>query len=456
VRRLAGVAAALALSVVAGACESERTSRAGSEEARNSSDACRRANSYPRPWPQRPRYRMRVVIRPKHHIVTGITRVRFSPDLATDRLVFRLWPNAPDLASRGADLQVGEVTTDRGRLETRAPDPTILEVLLVEGLGPGTSVEVRLPWRLQLPGPSLERISQRGNAIHLGSFFPLLAWEPGIGWARDPAATLLGETSVSPVAAFNVTVVAPPGLDVLASGSEIRDGVWRAPSMRDFALAAGPFEEAATTALAPDEVDVTVGVTEGLGVSAKRFAAEAVGAIESLARRFGPYPWSSFNLAVMPDLGASGVEYPAMVFQGERSLNFATTHEVAHMWFYGLVGSNPARHPWLDEGLATWSHATSDPDVLDNLLNLSIPADARNLIGEPMTYWQHHEESYFEGVYAQSVRALRELGSTAKLDCALREYLGRFAHRIAEPDDLIQILRGHFPAARETLERYGV
>jgi hypothetical protein len=451
-RRLGGIAAALALLVAAGACESG----AGSEDARSSSDACRRADSYPRPWPRRPRYRMRVVVRPDHHVVGGITHVRFTPDLATDRLVFRLWPNASGLASRGANLRVAEVSTAGGRLETRAPDPTILEVLLDEPLGPGTSVEVRLPWRLRLPAPSLERISQRGNAIHLGSFFPLLEWEPGIGWARDPATTVLGETSVSPVAAFNVRVVVPRGLDVLASGREIRDGMWRAPSVRDFALALRRFDEATTTARAPDRVYVTVGVTEGLDASAERFAGEATKALESFARRFGPYPWSSFNLAVMPDLGGSGVEYPAMVFQGEDSLNVATAHEVAHMWFYGLVGSNPARHPWLDEGLATWSDATSDPDVLDRLLNLQIPADARNLIGRPMTYWERHEESYFEGVYAQSVQALNELGAASKLDCALREYLTRFAHRIAAPEDLIQILRGHFPAAQETLQRYGV
>jgi hypothetical protein len=481
VRRSAVRAAAPALTVLllVGACESgdgesgsdrqgqsvaepspsepERSSTAGgSESKRGSSENCRLADSYPQPWPERPRYRMRVAIRPARHLVEGITRVRFSPDLTTNRLVFRLWPNAPGLASRGAELRVGEVTKDGDALEARAPNPTTLEVLLEERLGPGASVEVRVPWRLALPAPSLERISQRGNAIHLGSFFPLLAWEPGTGWARDPASSVLGETSVSPVAAFNVKVVAPRGLDVLATGTEVRDGTWRAPSVRDFALAAGPFDEASVTARAPEEVEVTVGVTEGLGVSAESFAAEAAEALESLARRFGRYPWSSFNLAVMPDLGRSGVEYPAMVFQGAGSLNFATTHEVAHMWFYGLVGSNPARHPWLDEGVTSWSHATSDPNVLRYFLDLSIPADARNLIGKPMTYWERHEESYFEGVYAQSVQALNELGPSARLNCALREYVARYAHQIAEPHDLMEILQDHFPAAKETLERYGV
>ena len=449
----------VAVLVAAGACDAGGERSAGPEPpsvGSGSANDCRRPDRYPRPWPQRPRYRMRVAVRPDRDVVDGVTRVRFTPDLATNELVFRLWPNAPALASRGADLSVGAVRASDGVLETRSPDPTTLEALLDERLEPGDSVVVRLPWRLRLPEPSLERISRRGDAVHLGSFFPLLAWEPGIGWARDPATNVLGETAVSPVAAFTVKVVARRGLDVLASGSETRPGIWRAPSMRDFALAVGHFDEATTTAHAPDEVDVTVGVTEGLEVSAKRFAAKATQALESFARRFGPYPWSSFNLAVMPDLGGSGIEYPAMVFQGDDSLGFATTHEVAHMWFYALVGSNPARHPWLDEGLATWSHGTSEPDVLDRFLNLSIPDDVRNRIGRPMTFWERHEESYFEGVYAQPVQALDELGPTRELDCAIREYVRRFAHRIATPDDLIRILADHFPAARQTLARYGV
>lgn len=30
------------------------------------------------------------------------------------------------------------------------------------------------------------------------------------------------------------------------------------------------------------------------------------------------------------------------------------THEVAHQWFYGLVGNNQAMDPWLDEEFATF------------------------------------------------------------------------------------------------------
>lgn len=33
------------------------------------------------------------------------------------------------------------------------------------------------------------------------------------------------------------------------------------------------------------------------------------------------------------------------------------SHEVAHQWFYGLVGDDQARDPWLDEAFATYAEA---------------------------------------------------------------------------------------------------
>ncbi|MGH9181223.1 MAG: peptidase M1, partial [Acidimicrobiales bacterium] len=50
------------------------------------------------PPPDRPRYDLTVDVRPADNEVVGETRVRFTPDLPTDMLVFRLWPNGPRLA----------------------------------------------------------------------------------------------------------------------------------------------------------------------------------------------------------------------------------------------------------------------------------------------------------------------------------------------------------------------
>ena len=48
-----------------------------------------------------------------------------------------------------------------------------------------------------------------------------------------------------------------------------------------------------------------------------------------------------------------GMEYPELVLVVDDPTSVA--HEVAHQWFYGLVGSDQWREPWLDEGFATFA-----------------------------------------------------------------------------------------------------
>jgi aminopeptidase N len=144
-----------------------------------------------------------------------------------------------------------------------------------------------------------------------------------------------------------------------------------------------------------------------------------------------------------------------MVFQGPESLERATTHEVGHMWFYSLVGNNQARHPWLDEGLASWSQARGQR-LLGWFTDLALPPDAEGGLGRPMTYWERHDSSYFAGVYAQGVQALDALGAPGRVDCALRHYVARNAYGIAGPPDLVAVLARFFPRAPRVLARFGV
>ncbi|MFI6675440.1 hypothetical protein [Kribbella sp. NPDC050469] len=48
-----------------------------------------------------------------------------------------------------------------------------------------------------------------------------------------------------------------------------------------------------------------------------------------------------------------GMEYPGFVL-----LNVAgspVVHEVAHQWWYGIIGNNEYADPWLDEAFATYA-----------------------------------------------------------------------------------------------------
>ena len=73
------------------------------------------------PSPHRPRYVVSVSVDPDAGTASGELAVTFTPDLPTDRLVFRLWPNGPRLAEEGARLAVTvlEASVAYGPIESR-------------------------------------------------------------------------------------------------------------------------------------------------------------------------------------------------------------------------------------------------------------------------------------------------------------------------------------------------
>src|SRR5205085_12426859 len=54
---------------------------------------CPQAPPRAEPYANRPRYKLNVDVRLSENAVVGDVAVRFVPDLAIDKLVFRLWPN---------------------------------------------------------------------------------------------------------------------------------------------------------------------------------------------------------------------------------------------------------------------------------------------------------------------------------------------------------------------------
>lgn len=125
------------------------------------------------------------------------------------------------------------------------------------------------------------------------------------------------------------------------------------------------------------------------------------------------------------------------------------------MWFYGLVSNNQGRNPWLDEGLASWAEFRHE-NTLARALRSVIPAAGRSQAGQPMTFWESRQSAYYRSVYVQPAHALNALGSADLVDCALRLYAARTAHRVATPKDLIDALSVVFPDAAATLARFGI
>ena len=413
--------------------------------------ACATPPARAAPRADRPRYELTVRVEPGFARVDGRVRVRFTANRATGRLVFRLWPNGPLQRRGGQRLDVGAVTQAGRKLDATRPDPTTLVVHLRHALAPGASVTVAVPWTLRVPARSRDRVSRDAGGLRLGSFFSILAWDPDRGWATDPPARILGESSTSPTADFEVRVRAPAGSRVLVSGTAAGNGVWRASAVRDVGLAVGRFHLAAGTAHTPRPVTVRVAVPPSAAILPAIALRLARSSVERLSRLYGAYPWSTYTVVFPPDLHREGIEYPTLTFVGDMLTSPIVAHETAHQWFYSLVGNDQARDPWLDEALATWAQqrltGRFGPDlVLRNVRH----------VGAPMSYWTGRERRYFTEVYAGGVLALRSLGPPAFVDCALRAYVARNAYRIARPGDLLDALNAVIPGAAAKLRRFGI
>jgi hypothetical protein len=414
--------------------------------------ACPPVPAYPVPRDP-PHYRIDATVSARG-TVTGTEYVKFRVPRATDRIVFRLWANAPITRAGGARLTARATPLPPGARVAATKDPTMLTIKLARPLPRNATAVVELRFTLNLPRPlGLYRVASGTGFARLGSWFPLLALDAGGRWATDPPSRLAAETWVSPTAEFDVRLRTPPKWTVVATGTPLGGGRWHADSVRDFAVAAGRLQRVSTVALARKRVLVTAVATDAAMASA--FAHRAARSLEALAALYGSYPWPRYNVAVFDDLGRSGIEYPNIVFQGTGSLDRATAHEAAHQWFYSLVGNNQARDPWLDESLASWAMTRVDP-ATQGIANVPIPQTVRGKLTAPMSFWDQDPTEFFAGVYAQGYEAFASLGPPDDTDCALRLYVARNAFGIATVQSLVNALADRLPPeALKRLAAYG-
>ncbi len=412
------------------------------------------------PDPDRPVVDLDLQLADDLRTVTGTERVTFTADAATGEVVFRLVPNGPGSGANAltVDAVRGEDVRDSGYEDAEAEDPGGLHVVrLASGLEPGETTTVELDFTLRLGGEGFDRFGTDDGVSWWATGHPLLALEPGEGFARDPFVGVLGETTVSPAADTTIRVSAPEELTVLMTGDQAqpsapRNGrrTWTSvePVARDVAVAAGRFTVEEGTA--GDGVRVVTGSLEGRP-DAATLLEETVAAVEELEDLLGPFPYGTLTVIGLADYGG-GIEYPSAILQASRS-DVVLVHEVAHMWFYGMVGNSQFRDPWLDEAFATWAESVVQPTSAAGVRPaLALPDD----VGLPMDAWQDPGQ-YFSTVYGKGAAALldaRDRAGPDAFDTAIRCYVDAAAWTVATPSDLAAAL-ADLPAALDVLVEAG-
>ncbi|SFM81318.1 Peptidase family M1 [Pseudonocardia ammonioxydans] len=419
---------------------------------------------------------------------TGTQTVRFTPDARICELVFRLWANRPATVEDGTSSRVTRAAVDGTAVTPRTEQAgapagapgTLVELPLPSCVDAGTTVTAELGFDLTLGADSTERIghSPAAGTAWLGTPLPVLAWVQGRGWARDPAVRMSGETVVSEDARI-ASLAVTAGADQQVAGVGTPTGTapagpgrtthtFTAEALRDVAVAVGAYRITETT-VGATRVHIAVPAAGRAGVghggalrgSAQDWADAVAEHLPRLERLLGPYPYPELWLTVVPTQ-SDGVEFPTHLQFGDvadGTRGSLAAHELAHMWFYSLVGNDQGRDPWLDEAFATWAQALVAGQVGQyRIADFSRGEDGP--IGAPMAFWDRRGggfSDYVTGVYDQGAAALlegrRRVGEE-RFDAAMRDYVATHAHRVAAPGDVERAF-ADLPEVLEVLRAHG-
>lgn len=305
-------------------------------------------------------------------------------DSVVDSFVFHLYPRAfregatvkpytsvsearcfPNGISYG-DIKINEVRLDDKNHDyfLIGEDEDKLEVKLNSELFYDDHAEIEIYFDLTIPN-STHRFGYYQNNINLANFYPQLSVLENGEYDLTPYYAN-GDPFYSECANYVVSVTAPSEYDVFSSGDVIKtensDGktktTFSALAVRDFAIVLGNNFEVASVALKGQTINYVGYKGDNDLFSNVELAKKA---FEYFSEQFRAYPYKTLNVIKTPFVHG-GMEYPGLVMisdtcETSEEKHKVIVHEVAHEWWYALVGVNETKDAWIDEGLAEFSSA---------------------------------------------------------------------------------------------------
>jgi hypothetical protein len=335
-------------------------------------------------------------------VVTGTQYALYLNDTGEtlNDIVFRLYPNMPSKASQMSidNIMVAmpgaEPVAVEGSVEVRE---TVLRVSLPEPLAVGESVELVMDFVTATEhGMNMsQRVGYEQGLFTMGGWHPVFApYEADRGWWTDFYGPLL-DPNYSEIALYEVFLTHERALAVAISGvtidradngdGTVTEHIVTGP-MR-YSLIVASYDIGSVTqyimyddkgeytilseddyvVLSEEEIENNDIVAVNVyflpdGERAADWGLEtAVNSVTIFNRLYGDYPYSEIDITETYTR-AGGIEYPGIVTintnswqNGSNRMELVIAHEVAHQWWFGVVGNNQLEAPWIDESLASYS-----------------------------------------------------------------------------------------------------
>jgi Peptidase family M1 domain len=395
---------------------------------------------------------------------------------AQDEIDFRLYPNSSEYAE-GA-MTLSDVTvSDKPVPPELSVDDTLARLTLSTPVAVDASIPLHVHFITTIPTDpkrsyGMFAYQSATSTYALAHWEPLLAgYDPVAGWNTAPLS-INGDPVFTNTALYDVTLTTPQDLAVVTTGSEsshktigdhIRHHFVSGP-VRDFAMAADSNFESKSQKVGNTTVTSWYNPEHADGgQNVLTWGAQALGIYDEL---FGEYPYEEMDIVEI-DLGngAGGVEFPGITYIGSDYygssvigdtvvgfLEFVVAHEVAHQWWYGMVGNDQYIHAFMDEGLVNYVTCVYfekqySPEVAEQQidLNLRLPYfsmlfnQGDEIVDQPTDSFPTMD-SYGVTIYGKAsvgFEAIRtQIGDDAFFG-ALKAYLLQERFKVAVPEDLL-------------------
>jgi len=437
-------------------------------------------------------------------------------------IYFNLIPEA--FREKNGGVTIDSVSCGGQTLSMKQIDGTVYSLPLASELKAGASIDIDMSYTVKIPNIA-DRFGYSDNLFNLGNVIATPALFENGAWLVQPYIDI-GDAFYTEIADYTATFDVPEGFTVASTGT-MKVGKYVAENVRDFAFSIGKdMKEIHDT---EDGVNIQV-FYNGKEDSCAEYSLEvAKKAVKFYNSVLGGYPYETLNIVLCQYINAKGaiaMEYPQLVMIGtlpdtevsfEMDLGKITldearkkidendpepqpgdkpipltdeellsmlksstethaaniVHEIAHQWFYGIVGNDEIRHPWIDEGMTDFMEAycltecnliedayqmrafqREDEDIMNSK---DSSADKENFCDlnksiydykkDEMEYW-----SIYDKGAALMYHFYQSLGKDA-FNQALKEYVETFAYTEVTPQEFQEFwkTKGDF---EETLKIY--
>lgn len=341
-------------------------------------------------------------------------------------------------------------------------DEDILKISFGFKLTNKKTIEIVIEFVLVIPN-STHRFGWCDGNVNLGNFYPI-ACEYKNGEFDMTPYYATGDPFFSSIANYDVNFTYPSDFKLVSTGkgSSKTEGdktttKITARAVRDFAMCLSSNSKIVSTKIEGVEI-LYMGLDSDKEFN--KYLEIAKESVEYFNKIFGGYPYDTLTVAKTPFI-YGGMEYPNLVFisdavDDEDEFLKVIVHEIAHQWWYAVVGNNETTEAWLDESLSEYSTAlffknypkykiSYDDLVSDALASYMLYVDViQTLRGDVNTkmnlpvnlYQNDYEYSYM--VYVKGVimfDSLKNMVGENRVVAGLKRYYKDNKFKIATKDD---------------------